>query len=160
MVPQGHVREASRTATTSGIGPNSVLYRALRDMITAYPAHGVKAAIFRRCTVDLVWAPHKTTVEIHTAIMAYYEAYDRAVAQSRNLDATLVLPAQDWAERLTEMQGIFPPWVLALITNFPARFTNMADCWEAIITEATRQAAGRRLGVGGVVIHRAFFLSP
>jgi hypothetical protein len=49
------------------------------------------------------------------------------------------------------MQGIFPPWVLALITNFPGRFTNMADCWEAIITEATRQAAGRRLGVGGRV---------
>jgi hypothetical protein len=40
--------------------------------------------------------------------------------------------------------------VLALITNFPG-FTNMADCWEAIITEATRQAAGRRLGVGGRV---------
>ena len=73
------------------------------------------------------------------------------MTQSRNLDATLVLPAQDWAAHLTEMQGIFPPWVLALITNFPGRFTNMADCWEAIITEATRQAAGRRLGVGGRV---------
>jgi hypothetical protein len=40
--------EAKRTATTSGIGQNSVLYRALRDMLLAYPAHGVKASITKK----------------------------------------------------------------------------------------------------------------
>ncbi len=122
-------REASRTATTSGICPNRVLYSALRDIIAAYPAHEVKAAILRCRTV----------------------VYNRAVEQSRNLDATLVLSAQDWSSILTEMQVIFQPWVLAFITNFPARFTNMADCWEAIITEATRQSACSNLGFGGRV---------
>ena len=33
------LREAKRTATTTGIGQNSVLYRVLRDMLLAYPAH-------------------------------------------------------------------------------------------------------------------------
>ncbi len=53
-------REASRTATTLGIGPNSILYHSLHDMITTYPAHDVKAAILRHSTVDLVWAPGPT----------------------------------------------------------------------------------------------------
>jgi hypothetical protein len=150
------IREASRTATTSGIGPNSVLYRALRDMLAAYPAHGVKAAIMRRKVVDLVWAPNKTTVEIHSAVMEYYEAYDRAVAQTQGLaDVTMIVPAQDWATRFTELQTIFPPWVLALCTNFPDRFTNMSTCWVAIIAEASRQAAGRKMGSGGRVLQLA-----
>jgi hypothetical protein len=69
-----------RTATTSGIGPNSVLYRSLRDMLHAYPAHGVKNHIMATKSKELVWTPTKTVVEIHSAFMAYYEAYDRAVA--------------------------------------------------------------------------------
>ena len=99
-----------RTATTSGMGPNIVLYRSLRDMLAAYPAHGVKAAIVRRKTVDLVWAPDKTVVEIHQSVMEYYEAYDRAVAQPHdNADVTMVVPVQDWSSRFTKMQGMFPP---------------------------------------------------
>jgi hypothetical protein len=122
------VREASRTATTSGIGPNSVLYPALRDMLLAYPAHGVKAAIMRRKATDLVWVSNKTTVEIHSIVMEYYEAYDRVVAQTQAMaDVTMIVPAQDWVTRFTEMQGMFPPWALALITNFPDRFNNMAN---------------------------------
>jgi hypothetical protein len=38
------VREAKRTATTSGIGPNSVLYRVLRDS----PRHAVGVPGSRR----------------------------------------------------------------------------------------------------------------
>ena len=38
-------------AGPTGIGPNSVLYRALRDMLLAYPATGVKAAILKRKAV-------------------------------------------------------------------------------------------------------------
>ncbi len=170
MVPQGHGatgnglaggpvhQSCSQPVAPGGQGGLSygydIWYRPQQSpvpRVSRYPAHVVKAAILRRRTVDLVWAPNKTTVEIHTAIIAYYEAYDRAVSQSRNLDATLVLSAQDWTAILTEMQFIFQPWVLAFITNFPARFTNMADCWEAIITKATRQAAGHKLGVGGRV---------
>jgi hypothetical protein len=41
----------------------------------------VKAAIMRSKVSDLVWA-NKTTVEIHSIVMEYYEAYDRAVAQT------------------------------------------------------------------------------
>ena len=33
------LNQARSTATTSGIGHNSVLYRVLRDMLLAYPAH-------------------------------------------------------------------------------------------------------------------------
>jgi hypothetical protein len=69
-------REAARTATTSGIGPNSVLYRALRDMLLAYPATGVKAAILRRKTVDLPWNPKMTVETIQSTVVEYYEAYD------------------------------------------------------------------------------------
>ena len=34
-------------------------------------------------------------------------------------------------------------------TNFPDRFTTIANCWAAIIAEASRQAAGRKMGAGG-----------
>jgi hypothetical protein len=122
------VREASRTATTSGIGPNSVLYRALRDMLLAYPAHGVEATIMRRKATDLVWAPNKTTVEIHSAVMEYYEAYDRAVVRTQGMaDVTMIVTAQDWAMRFTELQVMFLPWARALITNFPDRFMPVGE---------------------------------
>jgi hypothetical protein len=142
--------EAKRTATTSGIGQNSVLYRALRDMLLAYPAHGVKASITKKKTEQLVWAPNKTVAEIHTTWMEYYEAYDRAVDLTRNLtDVTLIVPEQDWPTRFTEMQAVFPSWVTTIIINYPGRFTSMATCWLAINAEANRQAAGRKSGVNG-----------
>jgi hypothetical protein len=142
--------EAKRVATTSGIGQNSVLYRVLRDMLLAYPAHGVKASITKKKTELLVWAPNKTVAEIHTSWMAYYEAYDRAVDLTRNLaDVTLIVPEQDWPTRFTEMQAIFPSWVTTLIINYPARFVSMAASWLAINAEANRQAAGRKSGVNG-----------
>ena len=54
-------------------------------------------------------------------VMEYYEAYDREVVQTQGIaDVTTMVPAQDWATRFTEMQGMlllmFPPWALALIT--------------------------------------------
>jgi hypothetical protein len=102
------VREASRTATTSGISPNSVLYRALSDMLLAYPAHGIKMTIIQHKATDLVWTPNKTTVEIHSAVMEFYEAYDRAVVQTQGMaDVTMIVPVQDWATRLTKLQGMF-----------------------------------------------------
>jgi hypothetical protein len=61
--------------------------------------------------------------------MEFYEAYDRAVAQTQgNTDVTMIVPAQDWATHFTEMQGMFPPWVLTLITNHPDCFTTMVVC--------------------------------
>ena len=130
-------------------------------MLLAYPAHGVKATITRCKATDLVWAPNKTTVEIHSAVMEYYEAYDRAVVLTQGMaNVTMIVPAQDWATRFTELQGMFRPWALALITNFPDCFTNMANCWAAIIDEASRQAAGRRMGAGGRVLSLARRSSP
>lgn len=146
------VREASRIATVSGIGPQSVLWRALRDMLAAYPAHGVKAAILRRKVTDIVWSPTMKPQEIYTQFVQYYEAYDRAVQQTQTLnDVTMVVPAQDWATRFTEMQLVFPPWALQLVTNHPGRFTNMVDTWTALLAEASRQTAARKLGSGGRV---------
>jgi hypothetical protein len=142
-----------RTATTSGIGPNSVLYRSLRDMLHAYPAHGVKNHIMARKSKELVWTPTKTVVEIHSAFMAYYEAYDRAVALTAGIvDVTLVVPAQDWATRFTEMQSHFPSWVTTLIIDYPGRFADMESCWAAIIAEASRQATSRKIGNGGRIL--------
>jgi hypothetical protein len=149
-------REAARTATTSGIGPNSVLYRALRDMLLAYPATGVKAAILRRKAVDLPWNPKMTVETIQSTVVEYYEAYDRAAALTRGgADITLVVPEQDWPTRLTEMQAHFPPWATALVTNFPDRFTSMSACWTALVSEASRQAAGRKMGTGGRLLQLA-----
>ena len=92
----------------------------------------------------LAWPPGMTTAEIHLIWMTYYESYDRAVALTNNLqDVTLIVPAQDWATRFTEMQEVFPPWVTSLIVNYPGRFTSMTTCWAAINAEALRQAASR-----------------
>ena len=55
-----------------------------------------------------------------------------------------MVPPQDWITRFTEIQEIFPPWVTALITNFPARFTSMKACWTAINTEVMRQVSSRK----------------
>jgi hypothetical protein len=70
------------------------------------------------------------------------------------------VPGQDWATRFTELQGMFPPWVLALITNFPDSFTNIANCWAAIIAEASSQAAGRKMGAGGRFLQLAADTMP
>ena len=74
--------------------------------------------------------------------------------------ADLIVPGQDWATRFTELQGMFPPWVLALITNFPDSFTNIANCWAAIIAEASSQAAGRKMGAGGRFLQLAADTMP
>ena len=132
-------------ATTTGIGQHSVLYRVLRDMLLAYPAHALKASIMLKKQEQLVWDPTKSSAETHAKWMTYYESYDRAVALTANLeDVTLIVPAQDWATRFIEMQDVFPPWVMAMIINHPGRFTIMTTCWAAINTEALRQAAGRK----------------
>ena len=78
-------------------------------MLLAYPAHGVKAEIAMKKKEMLTWPAGMTVAEIHSAWMTYYESYDRAVALTHNLqDVTLVVPAQDWATRFTEMQENFP----------------------------------------------------
>jgi hypothetical protein len=149
-------REAARTATTSGIGPNSVLYQALRDILLAYPATGVKAAILSRKAVDLPWNPKMTVETIQSTGVEYYEVYDRAAALTRGgADITLVVPEQDWPTRLTEMQAHFPPWATVIVTNFPDRFTSMSACWNALVSEAWRQAAGRKMGTGGRLLQLA-----
>jgi hypothetical protein len=38
---------------------------------------------------------NKTTVEIHSAVMEYYEAYNRAVVQTQ-ANVTMIVPTQDW----------------------------------------------------------------
>ena len=70
------LKEARRVATTSGIGQNSVLYRVLRDMLLAYPAHGVKASILLKRQKLLVWDKEKTVAQIHVDWMEFYEMYD------------------------------------------------------------------------------------
>ena len=147
------LKEAKRVATTSGIGQNSVVYRVLRDMLLEYPAHGVKANILLKRKELLVWSSHRSVAQIHVDWMAFYEMYDRAVTLTHNLDdVTLIVLAQDWATRFTEMQEFFPSWVTALITNFPARFTSMKTCWTAINAEAMRQAASRKSASSGRVL--------
>jgi hypothetical protein len=62
-----------------------------------YPAHGVKEVIMRHQATDLVWVSNKTTVEIHSIVMEYYEAYDREVVQTQGMaDVTMIVLAQDW----------------------------------------------------------------
>ena len=135
---------------------NSVLYRVLRDMLATYPAHGVKASILLKRQQQLVWDKEKTVAQIHVDWMDFYERYDRAVALTQNLDdVTLVVPAQDWVTRFTEMQEIFPLWITALITNFLARFTSMKACWTVINTEALRQASSRKMMTAGRVLQLA-----
>jgi len=159
------IREAARTATTSGIGPNSVLYRALRDMLLAYPAHGVKAAIMRRKVSDLVWAPNKTTVEIHSIVMEYYEAYDRAVAQTHGMaDVTMILPAQRWAsltatatESSTSIRRILTS--IALPASLPSVASRAAGAAETPIICATTasirlpQLSSRGSAAEGACLH-------
>lgn len=149
------VREARVTATTTGIGPNSVLYRCLRDMLLAYPATGIKAALLRRKAADLPWKPKATVEQIQSITIAYYEAYDRAVALTRGNEVTSVVPAQDWPTRFTEMQQYFPDWAVKLVIDYPARFTSMAACWTALVADASRQAAGRTMGSGGRLLQLA-----
>jgi hypothetical protein len=55
------VAAARITATTSGIGHNSVLYRCLRDMVLAHPAVGIKAHLQLRKLHDLVWSRKDTS---------------------------------------------------------------------------------------------------
>jgi hypothetical protein len=56
------VGAARVTATTSGIGHNSVLYRCLLDMLLAYPATGIKVNLLLRKVLDLPWKSKATVV--------------------------------------------------------------------------------------------------
>jgi hypothetical protein len=53
------------------------------------------------------------------------------------------------------MQEHFPPWATALVTNFPDRFTSMSACWTALVSEASRQASGSKMGTGGRLLQLA-----
>ena len=143
------VGAARVTATTSGIGHNSVLYRCLRDMLLAYPATGIKANLLLRKVRDLPWKSRATVEQICITTSAYYEAYERAVALTQHLDVTLLVPAQDWPTRFTEMQAYFPEWATKLVVDYPGRFNNEQACWTALVAEASRKAAGKAMGAGG-----------
>ena len=104
------VAAARITATTSGIGHNSVLYRCLRDMVLAYQAVGIKAHLQLRKLRDLVWSRKDTVAQTASKVLAFFEAYDRAVELTRHLGVTLQVPAQDFATRFTEMQGAVGSW--------------------------------------------------
>jgi len=145
------VAAARVTATTSGIGHNSVVYRCLRDMVLAYPAVGIKANLHMRKLRDLVWHHKDTVTQTASRVLAFFEAYDRAVELTRHLGVTLQVPAQDFATRFTEMQGHFPEWANQLVVNHPERFTSEQACWTALIEEAARKAAGKVMGAGGGV---------
>ena len=137
------------TATTSGIGHNSLLYRCLRDMLLAYPATGIKANLLLRKVRDLPWKSKATVEQICITTTAYYEAYQRAVALTQHLDVTLLVPDQDWPTRFTEMQAYFPEWATKLVVDYPGRFNNEQACWTALVAEASRKAAGKAMGAGG-----------
>jgi hypothetical protein len=143
------VGAARVTATTSGIGHNSVLYRCLRDMLLAYPATGIKANLLLRKVRDLPWKSKATVEQICITTTAYYEAYQRAVALTQHLDVTLLVPDQDWPTRFTEMQAYFPEWATKLVVDYPGRFNNEQACWTALVAEASRKAAGKAMGAGG-----------
>ena len=144
------------TATTSGIGHNSVLYRCLRDMLLAYPATGIKVNLLLRKVSDLTWKSKATVEQICNETSTYYEAYDSGVALTQHLDDTLLVPEQDWPTRFTEMQVYFPEWATKLVVDYPGRFNNMQACWTALVAEASRKAAGKAMGAGGgaVSAHR------
>jgi hypothetical protein len=76
-------------------------------MLLAYPATGIKANLLLRKARDLPWNRKLTVEQICTATSGYYEAYDRAAALTQHLDATLLVPEQDWPTLFTEMQYIF-----------------------------------------------------
>jgi hypothetical protein len=101
--------EAARTATTSGIGPNIVLYWALRDMLLAYPATGVRAAILRRKAVDLPWNPKMTVETIQSTVVEYYESYDRAAALTRGGGHHVGRARAGLADAIDRDAGAFPP---------------------------------------------------
>jgi hypothetical protein len=143
------VAAARITATTSGIGHNSVLYRCLRDMVLAYPAVGIKAHLQMRKFRDLVWNRKDTVAQTASKVLAFYEAHDRAVELTRHLGVTLQVPVQDFATRFTEMQGHFPEWANQLVVNHPERFTSEQACWTALVEEAARKAAGKAMGAEG-----------
>ena len=145
------VAAARVTATTSGIGHNSVLYRCLRDILLAYPATGIKANLLLRKACDLPWNRLLTVVQTASQTLEYYEAYDRAVGLTQNLVATLLVPDQDWPTRFTEMQVHFPEWANKLVVDHPGRFTTLQTCWTALVDEAARKAAGKAMVAGGGV---------
>ena len=136
------LKEARRTATTTGIGPNSVLYRALRDMLLAYPPHGIKTTLLRRKKLELYWDPKKSAAANRVRLGQFFEAWDRGVDLTANLPPGTQVPAQTWTARLSELQEIFPAWIQKLITDSPNRFTTSALAWALICeTDAARTPA-------------------
>ncbi len=133
------VAAARVTATTSGIGHNSVLYCCLCDMVLAYPATGIKDNLQLRKLRDLSWNRKDTVAQTASKVQGFYEAYDRAVELTRTLGVTLQVPAQDYATRFTEIQVHFPEWANQLVVNHPEHFTSPQACWTALVEEAARQ---------------------
>ena len=85
-------------------------------------------------------------VGAHDAVVLYINRLMTRLIASGNVDVTLVVPAQDWATRFTEMQSHFPSWVTTLNIDYPGRFSDMETCWSAIIAETSRQATSRKIG--------------
>ena len=139
----GLVHEAARREpSTTGIGVRSVLYRALRDMLAAYPVSNASAELRMREERDLVWTPGLPIQEIRVRWTRYFEAYDRAVVSTAPLGPTLQVPPQDWTTRLREMQKRFPAWINRLVAEYPVHFANETSTWNYIIDVARRENRG------------------
>lgn len=140
------LKEARRTATTTGIGPNSVLYRALRDMLLAYPPHGIKTTLLRRKKLELYWDPKKSAAANRVRIGQFFEAWDRGVDLTSTLPPGTQVPAQTWTARLSELQEIFPAWIQKLVTDSPGRFNTPASAWALICeTDAARTSTQKSI---------------
>lgn len=140
-------KEAARTATTSGIGPNSVLYRTLRDWLHEYPPTGIKDDILEREKVEFVWNPKATAAANLSAWAAFFEIWDNAVDLTATLTVALRVPPQDWTTRLSNMQARFPAWISTLIADHPERFDSMVNLRTRILEAAAHRF---RAGKGGL----------
>lgn len=139
----GLVHEAARREpSTTGIGVRSVLYRAMRDMLAAYPIGNAAAELRIREERDFVFDPRRPLSETRLLWTRYFEAYDRGVARTAHLGPTLIVPPQDWPTRLREMQKRFPPWINKLIDEYPANFADPNRAWNYIIDVARREKRG------------------
>ena len=140
---------ARQEATTSGIGVQSVLYRALRDLLHQYPVHNIKNTVLAKKAQELRWDSKQSTSANRSRLQTLFEAYDRGVTRTQGLDRAARLPAQDWDTRLAELQAIWPAWIHKLIADAPDRFNTEGAAWACILEDDSRRAVSRQAGGGG-----------
>jgi hypothetical protein len=136
---------AQEILTTTGIGANSVLGRALWSLLLKYTNPKAKADLNKRL-MALKWDP-RGVAATQTRFMQLFREADILAQRTAHAHALARIDQLTFQAQLGHLERTWPDWAQALATTYPAAFSSINATW-AMLTQHEPRALGRTSTVG------------